>query len=289
MCVWGASRRSACEESVHELIQQPARPHHFCVSRSYPIGESPVRRDHDRATMRLGDGNDRVVTLAPCVHNLNAIHVALVDARPGSALEYECHRRVEPSRGHGRPHSFSKASCRAGPITPPAGWPRPDHVGGINHEHPKSVAPSRLAGSPALSTKRRIRAYHRPSGLPGCLLGSSAVLLALFCGICVSDYDAAAEWYVRLLGAEPSFIPNDIEAVWDLADDRSIYIVVRPEGAGHSVVAIFVDDLDERVAGIAERGIEPTRQETYDNGVRKVVYRDPDGNEVGFGAAVSVS
>lgn len=68
------------------------------------------------------------------------------------------------------------------------------------------------------------------------LLESRAVLLALFCGICVSDYSAAAEWYGRLLGAEPSFIPNDIEAVWDLADDRSIYIVVRPEGAGHSVV-----------------------------------------------------
>jgi catechol 2,3-dioxygenase-like lactoylglutathione lyase family enzyme len=113
------------------------------------------------------------------------------------------------------------------------------------------------------------------------------VLLALFCGISVSDYDAAAEWYVRLLGAEPSFIPNDIEAVWDLAAGRSIYIVVRPEDAGHSVVTIFVDDLDERVAGMAERGIEPTKQETYDNGVRKVVYRDPDGNEVGFGAAAS--
>ena len=107
------------------------------------------------------------------------------------------------------------------------------------------------------------------------------MLLALFCGICVSDYDAAAEWYVRLLGAEPSFIPNDIEAVWDLADERSIYIVVRPEGAGHSVVTIFVDNFDERVAGIAERGIEPAKQETYDNGVRKVVYRTPDGNEVG--------
>jgi len=23
--------------------------------------------------------------------------------------------------------------------------------------------------------------------------------------------------------------------------------------------------------------------ETYDNGVRKVIYRDPDGNEIGFG------
>ena len=28
------------------------------------------------------------------------------------------------------------------------------------------------------------------------------MLLALFCGICVSDYDIAAEWYVRLLGGD---------------------------------------------------------------------------------------
>jgi hypothetical protein len=48
---------------------------------------------------------------------------------------------------------------------------------------------------------------------------------------------------------------------------------VRPEDTGHSVVTIFVDDSDERVAGIAERGIEPAKQETYSNGVRKVVYR----------------
>ena len=33
------------------------------------------------------------------------------------------------------------------------------------------------------------------------------------------------------------------------------------------------------------RGIEPASQETYGNGVRKVIYRDPDGNEIGFGGA----
>jgi hypothetical protein len=48
-------------------------------------------------------------------------------------------------------------------------------------------------------------------------------------------------------------------------------------------VTVFVDDLDERVAGIAERGIEPAKRETYENGVREVLYRDPDGNEVGIG------
>ena len=34
---------------------------------------------------------------------------------------------------------------------------------------------------------------------------------------------------------------------------------------------------------IANRGLEPTKRETYSNGVRKAIYRDPDGNEIGFG------
>ena len=37
------------------------------------------------------------------------------------------------------------------------------------------------------------------------------------------------------------------------------------------------------MAGATSRGVEPATVETYDNGVRKIVYRDPDGNEVGFG------
>jgi len=68
-----------------------------------------------------------------------------------------------------------------------------------------------------------------------------------------------------------------------LGDDRSVYIVEHPE-AGHSVVTIMLDDLDARVEAIAGRGLEPAERETYPNGVRKVTYRDPDGNEVAFGA-----
>jgi hypothetical protein len=46
---------------------------------------------------------------------------------------------------------------------------------------------------------------------------------------------------------------------------------------------VFVDDLDERVESMSARGIEPAAQEAYGNRVRKVIYRDPDGNEIGFG------
>lgn len=105
----------------------------------------------------------------------------------------------------------------------------------------------------------------------------------LFAGIPVRDYAAAVAWYERLLGAAPSFLPNDTEAVWELAEHRYIYIDVRPENAGHAMHTLFVSDFDARVSQIAERGLEPGERETYGNGVRKVTFRDPDGNEIGLG------
>ena len=107
--------------------------------------------------------------------------------------------------------------------------------------------------------------------------------LELFAGNRVSDYDRAKEWYVRLLGSEPSFLAHATEAIWQLAEHASVFIVEVEAGAGGAIHAIVVDDLDERVAAIAARGIEPDGTETYSNGVRKVIYRDPDGNEIGFG------
>jgi catechol 2,3-dioxygenase-like lactoylglutathione lyase family enzyme len=106
----------------------------------------------------------------------------------------------------------------------------------------------------------------------------------LFAGIPVSDYAAALAWYERLFGAPPSFFPHDTEAVWELAEHRSVYVVQRPEHAGHAMHTIIVDDLDTRVAGTAQRGLEPAKQETYPDGVRKITYLDPDGDEIGFGA-----
>jgi catechol 2,3-dioxygenase-like lactoylglutathione lyase family enzyme len=105
----------------------------------------------------------------------------------------------------------------------------------------------------------------------------------LFAGIPVSDYATATAWYEKLLGASPSFLPNDIEAVWEVGEHRYVYVQVRPEDAGHGLTTLFVTDLDERMAAIAGRGLEPAERETYENGVRKVVFRDPDGNEFGFG------
>jgi hypothetical protein len=108
--------------------------------------------------------------------------------------------------------------------------------------------------------------------------------LHLFAGLRVRDFQVARPWYERLLG-EPTFFPHATEAVWTLAENRSLYIVEHADGAGHSAVTIFLDDLDAHVATVAARGLEPDERETYSGGVRKVIYRDPDGNEVGFGGA----
>ncbi|HEX8103811.1 MAG TPA: VOC family protein [Solirubrobacteraceae bacterium] len=105
--------------------------------------------------------------------------------------------------------------------------------------------------------------------------------LALFAGVPVRDLSAARGWYEQLLG-EPSFFPHATEIVWTLAEERSVYVVQDADRAGRALVTVFVGDLDAHVAEIAARGLEPTERETYSNGVRKLIYCDPDGNEVGF-------
>ncbi|MEA2383255.1 MAG: hypothetical protein QOH72_3226 [Solirubrobacteraceae bacterium] len=108
--------------------------------------------------------------------------------------------------------------------------------------------------------------------------------LHLFAGLRVRDFAAARAWYGQVFG-EPTFLPHATEAVWTLADGRSVYVVEAAERPGNGVVTIFVDDLDAHVAEIAARGREPDERETYSNGVRKMVYRDADGNEIGLAGA----
>jgi hypothetical protein len=111
--------------------------------------------------------------------------------------------------------------------------------------------------------------------------------LDLFAGIPVTDYAAALPWYEQFFGGRPSFLPNDIEAVWEVAEHGYIYIVQAPERAGNALVLTFVDDLGDRVAKISRRGIEPANRVTLDNGVTKVIYRDAEGNEISFGGRLA--
>lgn len=110
--------------------------------------------------------------------------------------------------------------------------------------------------------------------------------VGIFAGIPVRDFGRALDWYRRLLGADPTFHPHDLEAVWQLAEGRYVYIVEDRDRAGGALSMIWVDDPDAEVARIAERGVEPTDVERHDP-VWKYVFRDIDGNETAIGGEVS--
>lgn len=107
----------------------------------------------------------------------------------------------------------------------------------------------------------------------------------LFAGLPVSDLARAVDWFEKLLGAGPSIYPNDSEAVFDVAEHAYLYVEVLPDKAGRGFATLFCEDYDERLVAIASRGLEPTSVDTYENGVRKAIFTDPDGNEVGLGGA----
>ena len=112
-------------------------------------------------------------------------------------------------------------------------------------------------------------------------------MTALFAGLLVSDLAVAEAWWTAALGSDPVMRPNDAEAVWEVGPERYVYLDAALDGRtpGQGEVTLFLDGgLDDRVAAVSEHGIEPTLRETYDNGVRKVTFTDPDGNRLGLGS-----
>ena len=61
-------------------------------------------------------------------------------------------------------------------------------------------------------------ATQRPNSTHARRLESADKPMDLFAGIPVTSYAVAVEWYERLFGAPPSFLPTEIEAVWELAE-----------------------------------------------------------------------
>lgn len=105
----------------------------------------------------------------------------------------------------------------------------------------------------------------------------------LFARLAVTDLPRAIAWGEQLFGDVESFAPNDVEHVWTLGEHVHVYAELLPEHAGHSAVTLFLGDFETFLAAAAGRGLRPDSEESYDNGVRKAVFVDPDGNEVGIG------
>lgn len=105
----------------------------------------------------------------------------------------------------------------------------------------------------------------------------------LFAGIPVKNIKASMAWYEKFFGCPPSFYPNEAEAVWMLSDTQWLYLIENPDRAGGAIQTIIGKDLEATLDRIAERGLKYEEEETPAEGVRKVMFYDPDGNEIGLG------
>jgi hypothetical protein len=63
--------------------------------------------------------------------------------------------------------------------------------------------------------------------------------------------------------------------------------VVEPERAGGSSQTVLCDDLEQVIEQISVRGMSFGNEERPAEGIRKVMYYDPDGNEIGLGRVPS--
>lgn len=94
----------------------------------------------------------------------------------------------------------------------------------------------------------------------------------LFGGIPVRDFEAAAQWYERLLERPPDMRPHDHEVVWKVGDGGWIYVVRDPQRAGNALITIIGDQLPPFDGKRAEEG-----------GFLTVEVTDPEGNRIKFG------
>ena len=102
-----------------------------------------------------------------------------------------------------------------------------------------------------------------------------------FVGLPVTDYRAAYDWYVRLLGRAADMFPHDTEAVWRLTPNSAIYVVQDPDRAGRGLVTAALGDLDAFEERLHETGLA-VQEQVSGHSPRRLVVRDADGNTLAF-------
>lgn len=103
----------------------------------------------------------------------------------------------------------------------------------------------------------------------------------------VSDLDASLRYFIDVLGFSEDFRFGQYAGI--KLDDCCLHLSAHSNpntGApGTGAVYIFCDEIDGYYAQIAERGaVTDGEPKDYDYGMRDFIARDPDGNQLSFGA-----
>ena len=100
-------------------------------------------------------------------------------------------------------------------------------------------------------------------------------------GVAVADVDCAIRWYERLLGRPADALPMDGLAEWYFPQIGVIQVVQDADRAGRSLLTLGVDDLEEELGSLRERGLDPgAMDDTTSDKVLFATVTDPEGNAI---------
>lgn len=61
-----------------------------------------------------------------------------------------------------------------------------------------------------------------------------------------------------------------------------MYVIFDVDRAGKALLTLIIDNLDQHLAELGQRGFVPEKIGDEPGRYRKAIFRDPDGNTIGF-------
>ncbi|MDT5019054.1 MAG: hypothetical protein QOD39_5214 [Mycobacterium sp.] len=96
----------------------------------------------------------------------------------------------------------------------------------------------------------------------------------------VSDLQNSEGWYTTLFGRAADNNPMPTLAEWQVLAGGWVQVYVDTERAGSGLLNFAVDDLENHIAELQQRGMSPGDIVDANKGVRLSTLTDPDGNVI---------
>ena len=103
----------------------------------------------------------------------------------------------------------------------------------------------------------------------------------LYAAIVVTDIDASADFYAKIIGRQPDDRPMDTLVQWRGFSNAGIQLFKDSAKAGNSMMTIVVSDVEKIGLSLKKQGIELGKVQKGDFG-KIAQLSDPDGNLVSF-------
>ncbi len=105
-----------------------------------------------------------------------------------------------------------------------------------------------------------------------------------YSGFAVDDLDKAREFYGETLGLKVTVLDEENGLIsLEIAGDRPTLVYIKPDltPANYTILNFPVDDIDEAVDGLAERGVSFERYDGFEQD-EKGITRGPPGPQIAW-------